>query len=118
MVDLEHDGTASHGNFWALLQFRAAAGDLVLREHLSHAPRNATYTSPDIQNQIIDILGSTKDPISCSKSVFHSHCKNYSLFCTQENSYVDKQILTILVEITRTIHVTHQEYKLQMVCKN
>ena len=57
MVDLERDGTASHGNFWALLQFRAAEGDLVLREHLSHAPRNATYTSPDIQNQIIDILG-------------------------------------------------------------
>ena len=56
-LDLERDETASHGNFWALLHFRAAAGDLVLREHRAHAPRNATYTSPDVQNQIIDILG-------------------------------------------------------------
>ena len=57
MLDLERDETASHGNFWALLHFRATAGDLVLREHLAHSPRNATYTSPDVQNQIIDILG-------------------------------------------------------------
>ena len=28
-----------------------------MRDHLAHAPRNALYTSPDIQNQIIDILG-------------------------------------------------------------
>ena len=30
---------------------------MVLRDHLAHAPRNAVYTSPDIQNQIINILG-------------------------------------------------------------
>ena len=58
-VDLE--GTTSegknHGNFWALLQFRISAGDTVLRNHLARAPQNATYTSPDIQNQVINILG-------------------------------------------------------------
>ena len=46
-----------HSNFWALLKFRIAAGDLILRDHLANAPRNAMYTSPDIQNQILDILG-------------------------------------------------------------
>ena len=56
-LDLERDETANCGNFWALLQFHASAGDLVLRDHLTHAPRNAVYTSLDIQNQIIDILG-------------------------------------------------------------
>ena len=56
-LDLERDETANVGNFWALLQFCAAAGDLVLRDHLAHAPGNAVYTSPDVQNQIIDILG-------------------------------------------------------------
>lgn len=56
-LELEHDETTNGGNFWALLQFRASAGDLVLRDHLAHAPRNAVYTSPDIQNQIINILG-------------------------------------------------------------
>ena len=56
MLDLERDEIASSGNFWALLHFRAAAGDSVLCNHLTHAPRNALYTSPDVQNQIIDIL--------------------------------------------------------------
>ena len=28
-----------------------------MRDHLANAPRNATYTSPDVQNQVIDILG-------------------------------------------------------------
>ena len=56
-LDLERDLNASHGNFWSLLQFRVSAGDTTLRDHLEKAPRNAMYTSPDIQNQVIDILG-------------------------------------------------------------
>ena len=56
-LDLERSACESHGNFCALLQFRIAAGDSVLQDHLSNAPRNATYTSPDILNQVIDILG-------------------------------------------------------------
>ena len=56
-VDVECDVNASHGNFWVLLQFRVAAGDTTLGDHLAHAPRNVTYTSPDVQNQVIDILG-------------------------------------------------------------
>ena len=56
-LDLERNACESRGNFWALLQFRIAAGDSVLQDHLSNAPRNATYTSPDILNQVIDILG-------------------------------------------------------------
>lgn len=34
-----------------------SAGDTLLGDHLQKAARNATYTSPDIQNQIINILG-------------------------------------------------------------
>ena len=56
-TDLERDTTASHGNFWALLHFRVAAGDSILRDHLATAARNATYTSADIQNQLIAIVG-------------------------------------------------------------
>ena len=56
-MDVERDTNVSRGNFWALLQFRVAAGDITLGDHLAKAPRNATYTSPDVQNQVIDILG-------------------------------------------------------------
>ena len=56
-LDIERATCENHGNFWALLQFRVLAGDLALKEHLATAPKNATYTSPDIQNQVIDIVG-------------------------------------------------------------
>ena len=58
-MDVEHAPNAQHGNFRALLQFRVSAGDTVLRDHLAQSSRNATYTSSRIQNQILDILGST-----------------------------------------------------------
>ena len=48
---------APHGNFWALLDFRVSAGDGVLRDHLAKVPANAKYTSPSIQNEVADILG-------------------------------------------------------------
>ena len=41
------------GNFWALLRFRIDAGDQNLESHLQNAPKNATYISPRIQNEII-----------------------------------------------------------------
>ena len=57
-TDLEVQGAPSnHGNFWALLNFRISAGDTHLRDHLQRVARNATYTSPDTQNQLISILG-------------------------------------------------------------
>jgi hypothetical protein len=55
-TDVEH-ASENHGNFLALLQFRVSSGDTLLRDHLATAPRNATYISPDIQNQVIQILG-------------------------------------------------------------
>lgn len=45
------------GKFRALLRFRANSGDKILREHLETCRKNAMYTSPDIQNEIIEICG-------------------------------------------------------------
>ena len=45
------------GNFQALLEFRIDSGDLKLNEHLENAPRNATYRSKTIQNEIIETVG-------------------------------------------------------------
>ena len=57
LVNIENDPTGRHGNFWALLQFRINAGDEVLKNHLATAAGNVMYTSPDIQNQLISVLG-------------------------------------------------------------
>ena len=48
---------ANQGNFLALLQFRAQAGDQILKEHLKTAAGNALYTSKTVQNQMITICG-------------------------------------------------------------
>ena len=54
-LERDIEGARNHGNFPALLDFKVEAGDTVLGEHLSKADRNATYTSGNIQNQIIDV---------------------------------------------------------------
>ncbi|XP_014665331.1 PREDICTED: uncharacterized protein LOC106807504 [Priapulus caudatus] len=44
-------------NFRALLNFRISSGDKVLEEHLkTTGPKNATYTSSIIQNEVIDTI--------------------------------------------------------------
>ena len=55
-IDLEMDTSRNRGNFWALLQFRVDAGDIILQEHLSTASGNATYMSSNTQSQLIDII--------------------------------------------------------------
>lgn len=50
--------THNDGNFRALLRFRVQSGDEILKEHLLNANHNAMYTSPDIQNEIIQLIGS------------------------------------------------------------
>ncbi|EFN67053.1 Zinc finger MYM-type protein 1, partial [Camponotus floridanus] len=45
------------GNFRALLRFRVQSGDEVLKEHLLNSAHNAMYTSPDIQNEFIQLIG-------------------------------------------------------------
>lgn len=47
----------NRGNFQALLHFRTDADDTVLKEHLRTASRNATYTSKEIQNEMIGVCG-------------------------------------------------------------
>ena len=53
----ENNPDLNHGNFLELLHFRARAGDTALKQHLSTAARNATYTSKTIQNDIICLCG-------------------------------------------------------------
>ena len=45
------------GNFQALLEFQIDSGDQTLKHHLETAPRNATYISKTIQNEMIKTVG-------------------------------------------------------------
>lgn len=54
-IDLDNDQVENDGNFRALLRYRVDGGDKDLAYHLDNAPRNATYLSAEIQNEIIDV---------------------------------------------------------------
>ena len=47
----------NEGNFRALVSLLVESGDEHLRDHINNAPSHARYTSPQIQNEIISIIG-------------------------------------------------------------
>ena len=53
-------GLTNLKNFVELLMHRVRGGDKTLENHLQNAPRNAKYTSPDIQNKLNECC---KEPI-------------------------------------------------------
>ena len=68
-IEWDQDGSSDHGNFWALLNFKVGSGDHVLANRLEKAARNATYTSADIQNQLLSIIGDSIQQKIISKVV-------------------------------------------------
>ena len=56
--DDSNSSSTNKGNFRALLEFRADAGDTVLAKHLKTASSRATYVSKTIQNELIEVCGS------------------------------------------------------------
>lgn len=55
--DATAEDDKNRGNFIALVKFRAASGDTILKDHIENGPKNATYTSKNVQNELIAILG-------------------------------------------------------------
>lgn len=53
--DVANDLDRNHGNFLALLQYRACGGNSILDEHFNSCAGNVIYTSKTIQNELIMI---------------------------------------------------------------
>ncbi|XP_060845757.1 52 kDa repressor of the inhibitor of the protein kinase-like [Rhopalosiphum padi] len=82
------------GIFKELLMFRIDAGDVDLRNHLEPAPKNATFVSKTIQNNLIDICGS----IITDKLIKEvNECKFFSILCdeTSDLSHIEQMSLSI-----------------------
>ena len=56
--DSQHieDNNINSGNFQALINFRVDSGDENFKNYLENSPRNATYRSKRIQNEIINVI--------------------------------------------------------------
>lgn len=55
-----HDKSSNSSNkgvFKEFIQFLANNGDSILADHLKNSPHNTMYLSPEIQNEMISIIG-------------------------------------------------------------
>ncbi len=94
MPSLDAQPLANHGNFWALLQFRVSAGDSILEEHLLSHARNCSYTSADIQNQIVLILG---DQIRSQIVAKLNKAKWFTMIADEVTDTSNKEQLSLVV---------------------
>ena len=79
------------GNFQALLEFRIDSGNQTLQHHLETAPRNVTYISKTIQNEMITIVGAII--VICHRK---SGIANIFLLCqTKQLTYQIKKIFLL-----------------------
>ena len=93
-IERDVDNLENHGNFRALLNFRVDAGDNVLAEHLAIAPRNATYTSKTIQNQMINIVA---DQIRSKIAGNIEATKWYSVISDEVTDVSNKEQLSLVL---------------------
>ena len=86
--------TSNSGNFKALLQFRVNAGEKDLELHMKTAPKNATYWSATIQNEIIDV--------TCTLIRKHivervKKCRFYSVIADQVTYATNREQLSLVI---------------------
>ena len=95
------------GNFWALLDFRIEAGDMCLAEHLILAPGNAMYTSGQIQNELIDIIGRQIRQYIASQV---QQAKWFTVIADEVTDASNKQQLSLVVRFEDVVGIIRQDF--------
>ena len=83
----------NRGNFLEILNL-VAIHDPVIKERLRNGPKNAKYTSPDIQNTLINVMARTVQESICS-SVRKAGA--YTILADETKDYSKKEKLAIVV---------------------
>lgn len=104
--DSQHlSSTVNTGNFQKLLEFRIDAGDKVLYEHFESAPRNATYRSKTVQNELIACCG------DFIKSEIVNNIKASGYFSIMADEATDSSNIEQLPLVIRYLHKETLEVK-------
>lgn len=102
----------NEGNFRALLRARIDSGDVNLKKHFETCPRNATYISWNIQNQIIeacDIIIKRK----IASEVNSSKC--FSILADETTDISTIEQCSICVRYVKNIGTSHNQFT---ICEN
>ena len=100
------------GNFQALLEFRIDCGDQILKHHLETAPRNATYVSKTIQNEMITTVG----------AIIVSHRKsgiaNIFLLSNKAADISNKENLSVVIRFIDSTKKVREEFVGFYLCED
>ncbi|XP_025191589.1 uncharacterized protein LOC112591873 [Melanaphis sacchari] len=95
--------TSNEGNFRELLRYRIRSGDVNLKKHLENTSSRATYIGKNIQNELLDSIGSViKSQIV--KNVQNSTVYSILFDETTDISCIEQLSLTLRYVINNEIH--------------
>lgn len=100
---------SNKGNFLAILQLMAS-NDSLLQTHLNSCPRNASYTSNTIQNEIIDIIG---DQIRTSMTECLSQDDAFFAIIADEvtDMHANQEVLSVCLRFLDNLNPEQPEVK-------
>ncbi|XP_067029975.1 52 kDa repressor of the inhibitor of the protein kinase-like [Acropora muricata] len=103
------------GNFQALLEFRIDSGDQTLQHHLRTAPRNATYISKTIQNEMITTVGAV---IVNNLSQEIRDSKYFSIMSDEAADISNKENLSVVIRFLDSTKTVREEFVGFYLCED
>ena len=103
------------GNFQALLEFRIDSGDQTLQHHLKTAPRNATYISKTIQNEMITTVGAI---IVNNLSQEIRDSKYFSIMSDEAADISNKENLSVVIRFLDSTKTVREEFVGFYLCED
>lgn len=93
----ESVGSANRGNFIELLEFRAST-DPVLKKYLDTCPKNASYCSPDIQNELISLCAAESRRLIVDEV---KEAKYFTIIADEVSDVSNKEQVALVVRYTK-----------------
>ena len=110
--DLQHNNP---GNFQELLHLIRDTGNTVLADHFKNAPKNATYRSKTVQNELINISAE-----QIQKSIVNEvlKAKEYSLLADEASDISCKEHLSLVIRFVDKESNIREEFLGFLYCKD
>lgn len=111
----ENDPSKNPGNFKALLDFRIESGDTVLKNHFETASKVARYTSKDIQNEIISVIGKWIQRKILAE--LQDGSKIFSLIADESRDCSNKEQMPLIVRFVNKINEIQEMFLAFVECE-
>ncbi|CAH3167123.1 unnamed protein product [Pocillopora meandrina] len=112
--DDDPTNVALTGNFQALLEFRVDSGDQTLQQRLDTAPRNATYISKTIQNEMIETVGAH---ILNDLSQEIRNSMYFSVMADEAADISNKENVSVVIRFLDTTKTIREEFIGYYICE-